>query len=153
MSTGHFGGIVADTFENPIEQKLCFGQIRPNMASKKIQGRYDIPVHTHFKCKNHKELVEGKLRLIGTLDFFDNVHAIDFQQLDYIDFYNVYLKEFAHKHYSNTIKRMQFIALVRELKLFDHLPRLEELSRRKTSKEDLKAFIFKLVDRDRKSVV
>lgn len=147
MSTGHFGGIIADTFENPIEQKLCFGQIRPNMASKKIQGRYDIPVHTHFKCKNHKELVEGKLRLIGTLDFFDNVHAIDFQQLDYIDFYNVYLKEFAHKHYSNTIKRMQFIALVRELKLFDHLPRLEELSRRKTSKEDLKAFIFKLVDR------
>jgi len=49
MSTGHFGGIVADTFENPIEQKLCFGLLKPNMESKKIQGKYEMPVHNKFK--------------------------------------------------------------------------------------------------------
>ncbi len=147
MSTGHFGGIVADTFENPIEQKLCFGQIRPNMESKKIQGKYEIPVHTHFKNKDHKELVEAKLRLMDTLGFQDMLCALDFDQLDYISFYNVYLKGFAQECYPNPIKRMQFIPLVRELKLFDHLPRLEELTAKRASKEDLTSYIYDLVDR------
>lgn len=147
MSTGHFGGIVADTFENPIEQKLCFGQIKPNMESKKIQGKYEIPVHTHFKSKDHKDLVAGKLRLMGTLDFFGTIHELDFEQLDYINFYNVYLKEFAEKHYTNLIKRMQFIPLVRELKLYDHLPTLEELIKDENSTESLKVFFASLVDR------
>lgn len=146
MSTGHFGGIVADTFENPIQQKLCFGQIRPNMASKKIQGKHDIPAHNHFKSKDHKELVGGTLKLMETLDFCETIRALDFEQLDYIDFYNGYLKEFSQKQYPNPIKRMQFVPLVRELKLYDHLPRLQELST-KTSMEKLRPFVIALVER------
>ena len=70
MSTGHFGGIVADTFENPIKQKLCFGLLRPNMESKRIQGKYNIPGHTDFRVKNHGQLVNDKLKLMQTLDFY-----------------------------------------------------------------------------------
>ncbi len=148
MSTGHFGGIVADTFEHPIPQKLCFGLIKPNMESKKIQGKYEIPVHTDFKHKDHKELVEGKLKLIQTLDFLETVGKLDFGQTDYLSFYTKYLKEFSDKQYSNPIKRMQFIPVAKELELFDHLQQLEELTKGNSkSTESLQLFIEGLVDR------
>jgi len=148
MSTGHFGGIVADTFENPIEQKLCFGLLRPNMESKKIQGRYEIPVQTDFRKQNHNDLVSDKLKLMWTLDFFETVQKIDCNHPDYLGFYNIYLKEFAAEQYTNPIKRMQFIPLVKELKLFDHLQNLEELiSKDENLTGKLQSFFAELVDR------
>jgi hypothetical protein len=148
MSTGHFGGIVADTFENPIEQKLCFGLLRPNMESKKIQGKYEIPVHTNFRCENHNELVHDTLKLMQTLDFVGTVQKMDCNQLDYLGFYKNYVDGFANEQYPNTIKRMQFIKLVRELKLYDHLQTLEGLTGDgKKSEDTLRTFIFELVDR------
>ncbi|MDB4291764.1 type IV secretory system conjugative DNA transfer family protein [Maribacter sp.] len=148
MSTGHFGGIVADTFEHPIPQKLCFGLIRPNMESKKIQGKYDIPAHTHFKSKDHKELVESKLRLMKTLNFFEIIGKLDFDQTDYLGFYNSYLKEFSAEQYENPIHRMQFVPLASELKLFDHLQKIEELTNTDTGSTGLiSSFMKDLVDR------
>ena len=148
MSTGHFGGIVADTFENPIEQKLCFGLLRPNMESKKIQGKYDIPVHTDFKCENHDELVHDTLKLMDTLDFVETVQKMDCNQLDYLGFYKNYVAGFANEQYPNTIKRMQFIKLVRELKLYHHLEQLEVLMGDRNRPKDAIRLIFNgLVDR------
>lgn len=148
MSTGHFGGIVADTFEHPIEQKLCFGLLRPNMESKKIQGKYEIPAHANFKKKDHAELIEAKWKLMDSLDFIEVIRKLDFTQVDYLGFYGIYLEEFATEHYPNPIKRMQFIPLVRELKLFHHLQRLERFVKNDNdSMEDLPSFISRLVDR------
>lgn len=147
MSTGHFGGIVADTFEHPIEQKLCFGLLRPNMESKKIQGKHEIPSHTDFRIENHDELVNKRLKLMQTLDFFETVQKIDCHQLDYLGFYKDYISGFAESHYPNTIKRMQFIKLVRELRLYDHLQELECFIAKEDTKDGLKSFLVKLVDR------
>ncbi len=148
MSTGHFGGIVADTFEHPIEQKLCFGLLRPNMESKKIQGKYEIPAHTNFKSKDHRESVAAKLKLMQTLDFCEVIRKIDCNPLDYLGFYNEHLDEFSKKHYSNHIKRMQFFKLIRELKLFDHLQQMEQIIKKDNGdNEILEAFIHGLVDR------
>ena len=148
LSTGHFGGIVADTFENPIEQKLCFGLIKPNMESKKIQGKYDIPTNRDFKHQDHEDLVAGKLRLMKTLDFCEVIRKLDYGQTDYLGFYRVYLKEFSKKQYPNSIKRKQFVQLAKELKLFDHLQQLEALTKEKSaSKEPLQLFIKERVNR------
>ncbi|MCM4162806.1 MULTISPECIES: type IV secretory system conjugative DNA transfer family protein [unclassified Arenibacter] len=148
MSTGHFGGIVADTFENPIEQKLCFGLLKPNMESKKIQGRYEMPVHTRFKSENHQELVESKMRLIQSLDFFHVVRNLDFGQTNYLEFYTTYIKKFAADQYENYIKQMQFVPLAYELKLFDHLQKLEELTKDDSgSTAYIEPYITSLVDR------
>lgn len=148
MSTGHFAGIIADTFENPIKQKLCFGLIRPNMESKKIQGRHEIPGHTNFRSDNHEILISNKLELMEGLDFFEIVCNIDFQQSDYLGFYTVYLKKFAEEQYPNTIKRMQFLKLARELKLFDHLQRLEEIKGKdKDSPLNIEQWIKVMIDR------
>ncbi len=148
MSTGHFGGIVADTFEHPIEQKLCFGLLRPNMESKKIQGKHEIPSHTDFRSENHGELVNDRLKLMQTLDFHETIQKIDCNHLDYLGFYKHYVAGFAKKYYPNSIKRMQFIKLVRELKLYDHLQQLEEFINKKEGAEDtLKSFVVTLVDR------
>ncbi|ASV32356.1 MULTISPECIES: type IV secretory system conjugative DNA transfer family protein [Flavobacteriaceae] len=148
MSTGHFGGIVADTFEHPIEQKLCFGLLRPNMASKKIQGKYEIPNHADFRSKNHSEFVKDRLKLMQTLDFHATIQKIDCNQLDYLGFYKYYIDAFAEKHYPNSIKRVQFIKLARELKLYDHLQALDGHINKKEGTEDtLKLFLATLVDR------
>lgn len=148
MSTGHFGGIVADTFEHPIEQKLCFGLLRPNMESKKIQGKHEIPSHIDFRSENHSELVNDRLKLMQTLDFYETIQKINCNQLDYLGFYKHYVAGFAEKHYPNSIKRMQFVKLARELKLYDHLQALEGHINKKEGTEDtLKPFLIKLVDR------
>jgi len=148
MSTGHFGGIVADTFEHPIEQKLCFGLLRPNMDSKKIQGKYEIPGHTDFKSKNHKELVGDKLTLMDSLDFYTIIKNIDCAQLDYLGFYKHYIAEFAMEQYPNTIKRMQFIQLAEDLKLFDKLPQLENFITAKDQTElGIREYGAEMVDR------
>ncbi|WP_051315550.1 type IV secretory system conjugative DNA transfer family protein [Arenibacter certesii] len=148
MSTGHFGGIVADTFENPIEQKLCFGLLKPNMESKKIQGKYEIPIHTKFKSKNHQELVESKLKLIHSLNFFEIVQNLDFSKTNYLDFYTNYTQKFATEQYGNHIQRMQFIPLALELKLFDHLQKLEEITKDDSDAiQKLEGYITALVDR------
>ncbi len=147
MSTGHFAGIVADTFEHPIKQKLCFGLIRPNMESKKAQGKHEIPGHTNFRSEDHERLIDDKMKLMQALNFFEIVRGIDFQQSDYLGFYTVYLRKFADEQYSNTIKRMQFLKLAMELKLFDHLQQLEEIvGKDKDSLKNIEQWIKGMLD-------
>jgi len=148
MSTGYFGGIVADTFENTIKQKLCFGLLKPNMESKKIQKKSDTPIVRDFKVANHDQLVNEQLLLLDDLNFYHMLTKLDLQQNDYIEFYNDYLNSFLAKNFENTIKRTQFIKMVRELKLFDHLDTLEDmLTNDNNPAAKIKAFIENLVDR------
>jgi len=129
MSTGHFGGIVADTFEHQIKQKLCFGLLRPNMESKKIQGKHSIPLARTFKAHNHNTLVSGQLEVMKEIEFFKVICELDFSQVNYIDFYNMYIQQFALDNYADTVQRMQFVECIREIKLFDHLHKLREIVR------------------------
>ncbi len=147
MSTGHFGGIVADTFENPIKNKLSYGLVKPNMESKKIQAKYDIPIIQNFKLENHDALVSAKMKSFRKIKLYNSLAEIDVHQVDYIDFYNNYLEDFAGKHYQEQDDRETFIALVKELSLFDHLQTIDELINGGNLKRNLEDFIFDLVDR------
>ncbi|SNZ01429.1 type IV secretory system conjugative DNA transfer family protein [Flagellimonas pacifica] len=147
MSTGHFGGIVADTFENQIEQKLCYGLLRPNMESKKIQGKHAIPKVRDFKVDDHDVLVGEQLELMERIDIYRAISQLDFSQINYIDFYNVYIPEFAPGQYTDPTARIEFVKLVLDLKLFDHLPKLNELtSEKKGSKAKLQSYLKGLVE-------
>uniref|UniRef100_UPI00123E02C0 TraM recognition domain-containing protein n=1 Tax=Arenibacter lacus TaxID=2608629 RepID=UPI00123E02C0 len=148
MSTGHFAGIVADTFEHPIAQKLCCGLIKPNMEAKKIQGKYELPAHTEFKNKHHQELVASKMGILQNLDFFEVVTHLDFHQRDPRVFYGKYLDGFTKAHYKNSIKQSQFMLMVKEIKLFDHLSKVEGFIREDTdSRNSIKDYITGLIDR------
>ena len=148
MSTGYFGGIVADTFENTIKQKLCYGLLKPNMASKKIQKKYDTPMVRDFKVANHDQLVHEQLVLLQDLNFYHILVKLDLQQNDYIAFYNTYLDSFSKENFVISNKRMQFVKIVRELKFFDHLNVLEDMIKKDhNATAKIKPFIEKLVDR------
>lgn len=147
MSTGHFGGIVADTFENQIKQKLCYGLLRPNMESKKIQGKYEIPSARVFKLKEHDRLVSEQLELMSEIRFFEAICSLDCNQVNYIDFYNIYIPKFAEEHYNNEINRMRFMDCIRDMKMFDHLHKLKEIVKIDSNRiELLKAFVKELLD-------
>ena len=55
MSTGHFAGIVADTFEHQIKQKKCFGQLQPNIKAKQEALKFQIPIIKNFIPENFDE--------------------------------------------------------------------------------------------------
>ena len=148
MSTGYFGGIVADTFENPINQKLCYGLLKPNMESKKIQNKFDTPIVRDFKVPNHDQLVSEQLLLFNDLNFYHILTKLDLEQMDYIEFYNSYLNTFSIENFENLIKRKQFVKIVRELKLFDHLDILKTMIKENHNcTAEVKVFIDNLVDR------
>ncbi|SHJ64879.1 Type IV secretory system Conjugative DNA transfer [Arenibacter nanhaiticus] len=148
MSTGHFAGIVADTFEHPITQKLCCGLLKPNMEAKKIQDKYELPSPTQFINKHHQELVASKMTVLQNLNFFEVIKHLDFGQRDHRKFYGKYLDQFTKERYSNPIKQMQFIPIAREIKLFDHLHKLKSLTIEDTDTiNSIKKFITALVDR------
>jgi|GEM_PF-818411 len=146
MSTGHFGGIVADTFENPIKQKLCYGLLRPNLKSKEIQGKYEIPRVRDFKVENHDSLVQEQLALIEQIRFYDTIRSLDFSCINYIDFYNSYLTVFAESHYEDPSEKDEFIKLTRNLKLFDHLAELNAIISQKNVTLSLEDYIVRLVE-------
>ena len=148
MSTGYFGGIVQDTFENPIKQKLCYGLLKPNMESKKIQNEVDTPIVRDFKVTNHEQLVAKEIALIERLRFYEKLYKIDLDFNDYIEFYNRYLNEFSEQNFESKIERMQFIKVVRELKLFDHLSEIKAIIGKASSKQiTIKDFIKQRVER------
>ena len=148
MSTGYFGGIVQDTFENPIKQKLCYGLLKPNMESKKIQNKFETPIVRDFKVANHKQLVETEVALIERLKFYDKLYDIDLEFTDYIEFYNDYLNDFSEQNFESKIERMQFIKVVRELKLFDHLSEIKSIIEKGAQNNvSIKKFIVQRVER------
>lgn len=148
MSTGHFGGIVADTFEHPIKQKLCYGLLKPDMESKKIQNKYETPIINDFKHTDHDERLKQKFEVLQKLDFYDSVCLLDFEAVDYIDFLNGHIETLAEALYDKVPDQIQFIQCVKELRLFDHLQTLKAIigdaidSRRKFD-----TFILGLLDR------
>lgn len=148
MSTGHFAGIVADTFEHPIAQKLCCGLLKPNMEAKKIQGKYELPSHSQFKNRHHQELVASKMTVLQNLNFFEVVRHLDFQKTDPNEFYGSYLNNFTKEQYKNPLKQMQFIPIAREIKLFDHLQKLKSLIKTNTKTTNpIKVYITGLINR------
>lgn len=148
MSTGYFGGIVADTFEHPIKQKLCYGLLRPNMEAKKYQDRFPLPITRDFRAPDHDKKVRERMALMEDIGFFDKVVWLDLAQNDYIEFYNEYLETFSREHCDSPIERMQFTSLVRDLKLFDYLKDLEHMvDNGQTKDSGIRTFMEKLVGR------
>ena len=148
MSTGYFGGIVADTFEHPIKQKLCFGLLRPNMEAKKHQDKFPLPVTRDFRTPDHDKKVRERLELMEDIGFFDKVARLDLAQNDYIEFYNVYLETFTKENCDGPMQRMQFTSLVRDLKIYDHLKELEQLvDNKEANGSQIRAFMENLVGR------
>ena len=148
MSTGYFGGIIADTFENSIAQKLCYGLLKPNMESKKVQKDHDTPIVRDFKVANHDLLVKKKMEQLESLNFFNLVIKLDCEQIDYIGFYNEYLNSFAQENFENPEKQKDFKGIVKELKLFDRLDELKVFVKDVSGKNiKLKQFVKSLIER------
>lgn len=148
MSTGHFGGIVADTFEHPIKQKLCYGLLKPNMTAKKIQNNYETPMIHDFKNPDHDEKVQQKFEVLQKLDFYYSVSLVDFDQVDYIDFVNGYLEKLAGTLYDIANDQIQFVTCAKELQLFDHLQKLKDIINDDiNSRAKFDTFMMTLLDR------
>lgn len=128
MSTGTFAGITADTFENPIKQKLCYGEIIANMENKKIQNKHEVPLVKDFKPDNYDKTIKEKLELLENIQFYEKVVLLDTKYPEYIDFYNTYIENFANEQYEDEFFCEQFVSFIKELKVYDHLHYIRKFS-------------------------
>jgi hypothetical protein len=148
MSTGHFAGIVADDFEHPIQQKLCYGLLKPNLESKKIQGNYELPIVKDFRNENHEQIKQQKIDELVRLSFYEKLKYIDFNSTDYIGFYNQYLQDFSTGHYDNSEDASLFRSLFKFLKIYDHLHFIKNhCSENSVKKTELVDYINGLLDK------
>ncbi|SEC64429.1 TraM recognition site of TraD and TraG [Tenacibaculum sp. MAR_2009_124] len=141
MSTGDFAGIVADTFKEKIAQKLFYGSIMPNMESKKIQNKYEIPIINEFRDDEHEEEIKDVIKLMEELDFYDVIVKIDTDFKDYILFYNQHILDIAQSNYEHILERQKFVGLIKDMKLFNHLQLIKDynnLSQEETQNLDKK---------------
>jgi hypothetical protein len=117
------------------------------MESKKIQGKYEIPSTRVFKVKEHDQLVKEQLTLMSEIRFFEAICHLNCNQVNYIDFYNIYIPAFALEHYKNEIDRMRFMDCIRDMNMFDHLHLLKEIIRFDSDRIGrLKKFVKELLD-------
>jgi hypothetical protein len=149
MSTGYFGGMVADTFEHPIPQKLCYGLLRPNLASKQIQNKYTLPPIRSFKPKDFDEQLQKRMQDLQDLQFYDVLTLVDWDVSDYYGFYHDHIPTVAIKSYVSEIEQWDFIGLVKEYGLFDYRTELNNCIQDNSNKnQQLKTLLKSLIERN-----
>nr|WP_292964229.1 type IV secretory system conjugative DNA transfer family protein [Muricauda sp. UBA7809] len=127
MSTGHFAGLVADTFEHQIKEKKCYGQLLPDIEGKRRAMKHKFPVVKDFKPENFGELFQAQMKLIEELDLPKDVSGLFTKEIGYIEFYGTRLEETAKNAFTNGTKRRIFKDVVKELRLFDFREDILEL--------------------------
>ncbi|KAA2215777.1 type IV secretory system conjugative DNA transfer family protein [Maribacter flavus] len=120
MSTGYFGGMVADTFEHPIPQKLCYGLLRPNLASKRVQKKYALPAIRTFVPEDFEEQLQQRIQDLEDLQFYNVLYRLDWHISDYYGFYHDHIPTIAANSYISEIEQWDFINLVKDYGLFDY---------------------------------
>ena len=144
MSTGHFAGLVADTFEHQIKEKKCYGQVLPDIEGKHRAMKHGLPVVNDFRPENFEELFEAQLSIIWELELPRNAVDLFAKEIGYIEFYGTHLEEVAKNKFTNGTRSRIFKDVVRELRLFDFrdaILRLLDGNSRHADWNDLMAYI------------
>ncbi len=125
LSQGTFTGVVADTFDQRIKQKLFHAEIVADIELKKNQNKRKLPIIRDFKYKNYDNDVANKFEEFKALNYFKLIIDIDFECSNYIQFYNKVLPEYASKVYLNKKDQEAFIENSKWIKIFDRINTIE----------------------------
>jgi len=145
MSTGHFAGIVADTFEHQIKQKKCFGQLEPNIKAKKEALGFQIPEIRDFLPDNFEAeseaLCEQLVRLFH-LDFIARAGKKLGWDEDWkdVEFYTL-----VQEIYPDYRRKEQACGLAKRMNLKSYCNELNEIMTSESPQSALKVFYQSLV--------
>lgn len=146
MSTGYFAGLTADTFENQIREKKCFGLLEPDMQAKQRAMAHELPIINDFRPDDFEEQFEEHLQLIKDLDLPQNVSALFEKECSYLQFYGIMLDEVSKETHKNLTQRKLFKDLVKNLKLYDFGDRYRKAMGREKSKRALGILFSEIVE-------
>ncbi|QLG46591.1 type IV secretory system conjugative DNA transfer family protein [Costertonia aggregata] len=120
MSTGHFAGLLADTFEHQIPEKKCYGQLLPDIEGKERAMKHELPVVNDFRPADYTERFDAQMKLIRELELQEKSGLLFAKEIGYIEFYGSHLDQVAKASFINGTKIRIFKSVVKELRLFDY---------------------------------
>ncbi|MDC6388837.1 type IV secretory system conjugative DNA transfer family protein [Maribacter sp. PR1] len=127
MSTGHFAGILADTFEHQIPEKKCYGQLLPDIEGKERAMKHELPIVNDFRPADYKERFDAEMKLIRELELPKKTSLLFAREIGYIEFYGAHLDKVGKSSFTNGTKRRIFKSVVKELRLFEYKSSILEL--------------------------
>jgi hypothetical protein len=120
MSTGYFAGIVADTFENQIKEKKCFGQLEPDIRAKKSAMGYELPIINEFVPKDFQmkhDMLLKELNAVYKVSFFKSLFEETKRQ---VVLGSSFFFEYIDKYENNATKSVQMKGLAKRYNLVKH---------------------------------
>ena len=120
MSTGHFAGLLADTFEHQIPEKKCYGQLLPDIEGKERAMKHELPIVNDFRPADYKVRFDAEMKLIRELELQKKSSLLFAKEIGYIEFYGSHLDKVAKTSFTNGTKERIFKSVVKELRLFDY---------------------------------
>lgn len=127
MSTGHFAGLLADTFEHQIPEKKCYGQLLPDIAGKERAMRHELPIVNDFRPADYEKQFQTQIKLVRELELAKKSRSLLENDMGYIEFYGPHLDKVAKSSFSNGTKCRIFKSVVKELRLFEYKSSILEL--------------------------
>lgn len=146
MSTGYFAGLTADTFENQIQEKKCYGLLHPNIEAKKRAMAHMLPIVNEFKPNDYQEQHREYMGLVKDLDMVRHMAVLFDRESNYLNFYGELLDGVALKNYKNVTQRTLFKDLVRNLKLYDFRDQYLMATEKENTKKALHHFLDEVIE-------
>ncbi|PRX56245.1 type IV secretory system conjugative DNA transfer family protein [Flagellimonas meridianipacifica] len=146
MSTGYFAGLTADTFEDTITEKKCYGLLQPDISAKKRASAHELPIVKDFRPKDFKDQQEEYMRLVDELDLLEGVIPLFQKEVGYLEFYGTVLDKVAKTRFQNGTQRKLFKDLVKRLKLFDYRQGFGKAMERENKKGALRRLYVEIID-------
>lgn len=145
MPQGTFAGAVADTYDQPIDQKLFHAKIIANLDLKKKQENVELPIIRDFSYPKYEtDIIEKKKELLS-ISFQEKIITLDFEFSNYIDFYNAYIPEFSKKYYNKEIEQNLFIDNCQWLGIYEYLGIFKEFKSENLEESNLSDLLIKKV--------
>lgn len=145
MSTGYFAGLTADTFEDQITEKKCYGLLRPDISAKERAMAHELPIVKDFRPDDFKDRREEYMRLVHELDLLEGVIPLFQKEVGYLEFYGPLLDKVAKGRFQKGTQRKLFKDLVKRLKLFDYRQRFGEAMDRENKKGALRRLYAEII--------
>lgn len=127
MSTGTFAALVADTFENKIKEKKCYGELKPDIEVKKRIKKHRLPKIREFRPSDFDEQVGTAKKLLFGPSMELLLKNLFREPIAYHDFYFGLLPELLGRFYKRPQVREDLILLVKKIKLYDYFETLAPL--------------------------
>ncbi|MEM9647137.1 MAG: type IV secretory system conjugative DNA transfer family protein [Bacteroidota bacterium] len=146
MSTGYFAGLTADTFDDQIQEKKCYGLLHPDIAAKKRAMTHSLPVVNEFKPSDFGEQRREYMELVHDLQMVRHMGPLFERESNYLKFYGELLDKVALKNYQNITKRNLFKDLVKSLKLYDYRDQYFQAMEKEGQKRAIHRFLEDIVE-------